>query len=47
MLILDPFYGTQSVGFTSASIDAYEPIDHDTKAVLGTGTWYDWVCKVE
>jgi hypothetical protein len=47
MLILDPFYGAQSVGFTTTTIDNYEPIDHTSKAVLAEATWYDWVCKVE
>ncbi|MEM7231931.1 MAG: hypothetical protein AAF517_07145 [Planctomycetota bacterium] len=45
-LVLDPFYGVQSVGITAGKLDNYRPIDPQTQRVADEATWHPWVCSV-
>ena len=47
LVILDPFYGVQSVSIAGSTLADYEPKDPNSGNTLATGTWYNWVCKVD
>lgn len=44
LVILDPYYGLQYVGFAAAP-ETYRPVDSGG-TVLSTATWHPWVCSV-
>jgi hypothetical protein len=46
LIVLDPFYGVQSAPIGPTGLGSYRPVD-STGKVLATGTWDNWVCKVD
>jgi hypothetical protein len=46
LIILDPFYGTQSAPVVHGGLGNYQPVD-STGTVQATATWHPWVCKVD
>ncbi len=46
LIILDPFYGTQSAPILPGGLGNYEPVDA-TGAVKSTAAWHAWVYKVD